>query len=328
MVISQAVKSLVLFRQMNKAIEVDHISVNYGSREVLKDISFDVIKGTIHGFLGPNGAGKTTTMRLITKLMSPKSGSIKIFVQDTNKADPLFHQKVGFLLENPPLYGDLKVKEYLYFVAQLKKIPREKISSRIDYCVEVLDLGEVTNRLLGNLSKGFKQRVGIAQAIINMPEIVILDEPTVGLDPQAVIEMRNLILKLKKEHTILLSSHLLHEMSLVCDEVTIISNGKIMDSGKIEDLRNRISKFKEIHIDLKSGGNELAQFLENSELIRKFTREQLNGHESFFINPATDEEIRPMLIEKAVSLGAEVMKLDLKQKTLEDIFISITEAHD
>lgn len=313
---------------MFKAIEVDKISAEYGSRCVLDEISFDVIKGNIHGFLGPNGAGKTTTMRLITNLMSQKSGEIKINGISNHECAHELNKTLGFLLEEPPLFQELTVHEYLLYIARLKRVSKDKLSEYVNYCIETLDLSEVKNRSIENLSKGYKQRVGIAQAIIHKPEIVILDEPTVGLDPKSVLEIRSLILKLKQNHTVLLSSHLLHEMSLVCDEVTIISNGKILATGKIDDLRDEIGKVQEIGIELLEECPGFSDYLEQNSKISSFEIIPDSNKCSYTIYPCVVEEMRHILISEGVKLGANILNVEKRQQTLEDIFISITEKND
>lgn len=310
---------------MNKAIEIENITLNYGTRNILKDISFHVDKGHIHGFLGPNGAGKTTTMKIITKLLTQDSGQVKLFGQDVGELKTTFNSRIGFLLEDPPLYNDLTVMEYLHFIAKIKKVPNDKIKDYINDCVESLDLSTVINRAIENLSKGFQQRVGIAQAIIHKPEIVILDEPTNGLDPQAMLEVRNLILRLKENHTILLSSHLLHEMSLVCDEVTIISHGKILASGNIDELKEKIGHTQEIHLELLE---ECPQFEKVINEFSKLSQVKKIDATRFMLVPNTSDEVRHEIVKLVNDSEAKLIKIDRKKYTLEDIFISITDTHD
>jgi ABC-2 type transport system ATP-binding protein len=310
---------------MNKAIEIDNITLNYGNRNILKDISFHVDKGHIHGFLGPNGAGKTTTMKVITKLLTQDSGQVKLFGQDVGELKTTFNSKIGFLLEDPPLYNDLTVMEYLDYIAKIKKVPSHKIKDYINDCVESLDLSSVIDRAIENLSKGFQQRVGIAQAIIHKPEIVILDEPTNGLDPQAMLEVRNLILKLKENHTILLSSHLLHEMSLVCDEVTIISQGKILASGNIDELKEKIGHTQEIHLELLE---ECPKFEKIINEFSKLSKVKKIDSTKYMLVPNTGDEVRHEIVKLVNESEAQLIKIDRKKYTLEDIFISITDRHD
>jgi ABC-2 type transport system ATP-binding protein len=310
---------------MNKAIELDNITLDYGTRKILKDISFNVVKGHIHGFLGPNGAGKTTTMKVITKLLTQDSGIVKLFGQNSDEVKTTFNGKIGFLLEDPPLYNDLTVMEYLTFIAKIKKVPREKVSTYINDCIEALDLSTVTNRAIENLSKGFQQRVGIAQAIIHKPDIVILDEPTNGLDPQAMLEVRNLILKLKENHTVLLSSHLLHEMSLVCDEVTIISQGRILASGNLEELKEKIGHTQEITLELLE---DCPDFDKELNAFSKLSKVRKNGPLGYLVVPNTSNEVRHEIVKMAIETSAKLIKIDSKSYTLEDIFLSITDSYD
>jgi ABC-2 type transport system ATP-binding protein len=208
---------------MEIAIKAEHLSKEYPGRTALSDFSFVVKKGTIHGFLGPNGAGKTTTMKILTGLISPTSGNYQI------------NGKIGFLPENPPLYQEMLVEDYLKFVLSIYS--NEKFNpDLIERALKLCGLENVRHRLIGNLSKGFKQKVGIAGAIVHMPEVIILDEPTVGLDPVAIVEIRNLIKSLKGEHTILFSSHQLHEVELLCEEITLIGQGHLLISGNIETI--------------------------------------------------------------------------------------------
>lgn len=214
------------------AISIDHVTKLYPGRAALNDISFVVKKGSIHGFLGPNGAGKSTTMKIISGLIPPTSGEFKL------------DGRVGFLPEHPPLYPNMSVSDYLKFVREIYQAEEVGCSTVIDVMIKT-GLSSVKNRLIGNLSKGYQQRVGIAQAIVHSPEIIILDEPTVGLDPVAISEIRELIRDLKQEHTILFSSHQLHDVELLCSDITLINQGRIVISGElskiVENLKTRLS---------------------------------------------------------------------------------------
>jgi ABC-2 type transport system ATP-binding protein len=308
------------------AIEVRNISLQYGDRLTLKNINFNVQEGHIHGFLGPNGAGKTSTMKVIANLLSPSSGEVLINSKDHKQIKNDFHNQIGFLLEDPPLYSDMNVKEYLTFIAKLKKVHKSKIVERLEYCKRVLDLETVFDRSIENLSKGFKQRVGIAQAIIHMPKIVILDEPTVGLDPYSVVEIRNLILNLKEQHTILLSSHLLHEMSLVCDEVTIIADGKILESGRIEDIENKLLTNNIIKIQTLFKPSEWIEFLSEHPSIKlssEVTRD--DGLHEYTIQATHNHELYSLIVEKSVEFKAKLISIEQTENTLEDIFIKVVE---
>ncbi|MAX66431.1 MAG: ABC transporter ATP-binding protein [Bacteriovoracaceae bacterium] len=311
---------------MKNTIILDRVCLEKGGRKILKEISFSVKSGSIHGLLGPNGAGKTSTLNLIAGLDKVSLGHIEIFdsaisqVQETDR--------IGFLLEYPTLYEEMLVKEYLEYLAKIRGIETQKISEHIEYCVEALDLKDVLNRSIENLSKGFKQRIGIAQAIVHKPDLVILDEPTVGLDPQAVVEMRNFILRLKGEHTVLLSSHLLHEMSLVCDEVTIISEGKIVASGEIEKLEERIQEITHVELEVMNHDDDLIDLIENFEGIELVKTDVRANSLLLLLSLTSAYELRPKLIEVLVEKKYDVLKLSKKQHSLEDIFMKVTEKDD
>jgi ABC-2 type transport system ATP-binding protein len=306
-----------------KAIEVDDITKVFGGREVLKNVSFTVEKGSVHGFLGPNGAGKTTTMRVITDLLRPDSGEVRINGVKNCGGLTGTNNSIGFLLEDPPLYKDMLVKEYLTFVGALKKVSSSEIRKNLDYCISALDLSSVYNRSIENLSKGFKQRVGIAQALIHMPEILILDEPTAGLDPQSVVEIRNLILELRNEHTIIISSHLLHEMSLVCDQVTIISEGSIKETGTIKDLRSRLAGKLKIIIKSQNRSDEFSKFLIDFPGILTVDIEETGDEILHYLQYAGGDEIRTVLLEKAFEFNTQPLGLEQSEYSLEEIFLRI-----
>lgn len=217
-------------------IEVKNLVKRYGDHVAVEDLSFKIEKGKIYGFLGPNGAGKSTTMNIITGYIASTEGEVSIngydILEDAEKAKKC----IGYLPEMPPLYFDMTVLEYLEFAADLKKIPRKQKCGMIEEVMEMVKITDMQNRLIKNLSKGYRQRVGLAQAILGYPEVIILDEPTVGLDPKQIIEIRNLIKELKKKHTVILSSHILSEVSAICDYILIISHGKLVASDTPENL--------------------------------------------------------------------------------------------
>lgn len=217
-------------------IEIKNLVKKYGNHVAVDDISFTVEEGKIYGFLGPNGAGKSTTMNMITGYIGNTSGSITVNGHDILTEPEEAKKSIGYLPEQPPLYVDMTVIEYLLFVAELKKISKEKRREMVDEAMELTKLMDVSGRMIKNLSKGYKQRVGFAQAVLGMPEIIILDEPTVGLDPVQIIEIRDLIKELGKNHTVILSSHILSEIEAVCDYIFIISKGKLVASDTLENL--------------------------------------------------------------------------------------------
>jgi len=257
-------------------IEINNLTKRYGDFLAVDDISFNVEKGKILGFLGPNGAGKTTTMRIITGFMPPSEGNVTISGYDVLDEPLLTKNKIGYLPETPPLYLDMTVSEYLNFAGLLKQVPNQKIKAAVDNACSKVDINDVKNKVIKALSKGYKQRVGLAQAIIHDPEVLILDEPTIGLDPIQIREVRDLIKSLAGNHTIVLSTHILPEVDMTCDEVVIIKKGKIIAQDTPKNLSKKMNKssLEEIFIDLISeSGLEkkwkiLLQYLtENLDLI-------------------------------------------------------------
>jgi ABC-2 type transport system ATP-binding protein len=232
-------------------IEVRNLVKEYGEYTAVRNISFTVAKGEILGFLGPNGAGKTTTMRMITGALPPTSGTVVIAGFDILEKPLDVKKRIGYLPETPPLYMDFSVESYLKFVAKIKGVEKSLQTENREWAVEKCGLKDVRKRLIGNLSKGFRQRVGLAQAIINKPDVLILDEPTVGLDPNQIREIRSMIQELSKEHTIILSTHILPEVTMICDRATIIQNGKIVKEGTIAEL-TREKSLEEVFVELIS----------------------------------------------------------------------------
>jgi ABC-2 type transport system ATP-binding protein len=232
-------------------IEACALSKSYGELHAVNGISFRVDRGEILGFLGPNGAGKTTTMRMLTGALPPTSGTAIVAGFDILEKPLEVKKRIGYLPETPPLYLDLHVTSYLKFVTKIKGIPAAERAERLEWAISRCGLGEVRKRVIGNLSKGFRQRVGLAQAIINKPEVLVLDEPTIGLDPRQIREIRELIQELSKEHTIILSTHILPEVTMICNRAVIINRGKIVREGTVADL-TRDRTLEELFVDLIS----------------------------------------------------------------------------
>lgn len=274
-------------------IEIKNLVKKYGNHVAVDDISFTVEPGKVYGFLGPNGAGKSTTMNMITGYIGNTSGSIVINGHDILAEPEEAKSCIGYLPEIPPLYMDMTVTEYLQFVAELKKIPKADRAESIDAAIEMTKLEDVAERMIKNLSKGYKQRVGLAQAVLGFPEIIILDEPTVGLDPVQIIEIRELIKELGKEHTVILSSHILSEIQAVCDYVFIISKGKLVASDTTDNLLKNMSKANETaELVIKGALKDLEKVLETLEA-------------------ETDKKFQ--------------MELRTSTKSLEDVFIELTQ---
>jgi len=217
-------------------IEVKNLCKSYGDYKAVIDVSFSAAKGDIVGFLGPNGAGKTTTIRMLSTYLPPTSGTATVAGYDVISQADEVRRRIGYLPENPPLYGEMTVREYLKFVGEIKGVPRAQLASRIDEVLERCFIKDVRNKLCQHLSRGYRQRVGLAQAIIHQPQVIILDEPTSGLDPRQIIEIRQLIKSLGQDHTVLLSTHILPEVSMVCNKVVIISRGRVVMESRLSDL--------------------------------------------------------------------------------------------
>ena len=244
-------------------IQIENLVKKYGANVAVNDLNLDIEGGKVYGFLGPNGAGKSTTMNIITGYIGATNGTVKIDGFDIYKESKKAKSKVGYLPEQPPIYQELTVAEYLKFVAELKKIPKRERKEAIYNAVEKTGIREVENRLIKNLSKGYKQRVGIAQAIIDMPEIIILDETTVGLDPNQIVEIRNLIKSLGEDHTVILSSHLLTEVSEVCEYIYIINDGQLVAEGTEEELTKDVDgdrKLEQVFIQLTMNEPEVEEY--------------------------------------------------------------------
>lgn len=305
-------------------IEINNLVKRYGKICAVDDISFTVRKGEIVGFLGPNGAGKSTTMNIINGCLASTSGSVKICGYDILENPMEAKAKIGFLPENPPLYMDMTVDEYLFFVAELKGVPKKEREQHIREICELIKIDHVRSRLVGNLSKGYRQRVGLAQAIVGNPEVLILDEPTVGLDPTQIIEIRNLIKKLSKKHTILLSSHILPEVSAVCDRIVIINKGKISAINTPDNLANSINKASTYSISVvgtKSIVEEAIRSVNGVKSLKVIAKKQ--GYNEFAFE--IDEEVDPRrgIFFALAKLQCAIIELKPLDITLEDVFIHI-----
>lgn len=307
-------------------IEVNHLTKKYGSHFAVNDLSFTVEKGQIYGFLGPNGAGKSTTMNIITGYLAATSGTVTINGFDIMKQPEEAKKCVGYLPELPPLYQDMTVNEYLKFSAQLKKVKKEEQGKQIQEIMDATHIAEMKGRLIKNLSKGYKQRVGLAQAMIGYPEIIILDEPTVGLDPKQIIEIRDLIKGLKERHTIILSSHILSEVSAVCDHILIISNGKLVASDSPDNLSNRMNGEGELELEVKGNKEKLEGILKQLPSILSYDFEEEKDVIKAKLKVGTEEDIREPLFYLLAREKMPIMKMVLSTSSLEDIFLKLTDA--
>ncbi len=307
-------------------IEVKNLTKRYGKHLAVDDLSFTVEKGQIYGFLGPNGAGKSTTMNIMTGYLGATSGEILINGHDILREPQEAKKCIGYLPEQPPLYMEMTVWEYLNFAAELKKIPKDEVKKQIEKVAKLTRLEEVQNRLIHNLSKGYKQRVGLAQAILGFPEIIILDEPTVGLDPKQIIEIRELIRTLAKNHTVILSSHILAEVREVCDYIMIIAKGKLVASDTPENLENLMSGTGHVELEAKTSMEKARAILKEIPQISKAEyQEETKESVTMRIESEGQSDIREQLFFAFAKEGIPLLTLKLNKSTLEDIFLELTQ---
>ena len=306
-------------------IEITNLSKNYGDRPCLKNISFSVKKGEILGFLGPNGAGKTTTMSIITGYLSYTQGSVKVGGMEVLENPLEVKKKIGYLPELPPLYMDMTVTEYLLFVYDLKKVTLDKIKHLTDI-MKTVGIYDVKGRLIKNLSKGYKQRVGFASALVGDPEILILDEPTVGLDPKQIIEIRNVIKELGKNKTVIISSHILQEISAICDRVVIINGGKIVAEDTPDNLSLEHTTKQQLSIRIAGERQKIINTLESIEGVRAVKEVGIKENDSydFIIDVSGGLDIRKPLFNTLASKGLPILMLNASKMSLEDVFIELT----
>lgn len=308
-------------------IKVENLVKKYGNHIAVDNLAFEVQKGQIYGFLGPNGAGKSTTMNIMTGYLAATSGTVKINGFDILTQPEEAKKCIGYLPEMPPLYPEMTVYEYLCFVAELKKVPKVERKEQIQEIMQMVEIADVEQRLIKNLSKGYKQRVGLAQAIIGYPDVIILDEPTVGLDPKQIIEIRSLIKKLAEKHTIILSSHILSEVSTVCDHIMIISKGKLVASDSPEGLQKLMVKSVEIEVTALGEKEKADQILNQVEHIESFTFEETAEENAIKVRIVTEDnrDIRKELSVALTNGDMPVLSMNRVEQTLEDIFLQLTD---
>lgn len=310
-------------------IKVEKLVKMYGDHAAVNDLSFEVKKGQIYGFLGPNGAGKTTTMNIMTGYLAPTEGKVTINSYDMSAQAEKAKKCIGYLPEIPPVYPDMTVYEYLRFVAELKKVPKKEREQQIQDIMQRVEITDVEERLIRNLSKGYKQRVGLAQAIIGYPEVIILDEPMVGLDPKQIIEIRTLIKKLAKDqHTIILSSHILSEISTLCDHIMIISKGRLAASDSPEGLQKLMVKSAEIEVSALGTRQKAEQILSKINHIQSYTFEENAEENSITIKIVTegDTDIRKEISVALTKGDMPVLSMNKIEQSLEDIFLQLTDS--
>lgn len=303
-------------------IEVTHLSKDYGPHRAISDLSFQVTKGDVVGLLGPNGAGKSTTMKIITGFMAPTSGIARVAGFDVFEAPLEVKKRIGYLPEAPPIYGDMYVRDYLEYVADLKQVPSQRKKQGVDAAIEKTHLGDVQGRLIQNLSKGFRQRVGIAQALVSDPEVLVLDEPTVGLDPKQVAEIRDLIKSLKGQHTIILSTHILSEVQATCENVIIINKGRIVLQDSIEHLAHMEKGRNRLNVRLRNAAPTLATELQQ---VGSFVSGHPGGSDKeWSLDVAGDEAAVAKVAEFLALSKYGLLEFTPQKLDLEDVFIKAT----
>ena len=302
-------------------IEVKNLTRYYGTRRAINNISFQIEKGEVVGFLGPNGAGKSTTMNIISCILPASSGSAKINGFDTFEQSLEIRKVIGYLPETPPLYSDMIVADYLNFAAGIRGVDAKRISSSVDRVIEKCSLKDVSRRIIGRLSKGYQQRVGLAQAMIHDPEILILDEPTIGLDPIQIIEIRKLIHELTAEHTIILSSHILPEITQICKRVIIINEGEIAAVDSLGGLAASLRKSERLSLTVRNSENNVAEQLNGLDQVISATNSEGN---QYLIECALRSNLQDKIAKLALENNWGIVELKPVSMTLEDIFLKLT----
>jgi ABC-2 type transport system ATP-binding protein len=315
-------------------IKVESLTKRYARTVAVDGISFEVEKGRIVGFLGPNGAGKTTTMRVLTCFMPPTSGTARVAGFDVLEQPLEVKKRIGYLPETPPLYPEMEVVEYLRFVGRLKGIPKSALNRRVDEVSERCAITDVRTRLLGKLSRGYRQRVGLAQAIIHNPDVLILDEPTAGLDPKQINETRRLIKSLAGDHTIILSTHILPEVEQTCEQVIIIDKGKLVATDSVENLTHRLRGSETIAVEVapRNGLLETAEVQRRLEQVpgvsRVIFKETRDNRHRFEVESLEGRSVRGDLARSVVEAGWDLVELHATALSLEQIFLQLTASED
>jgi ABC-2 type transport system ATP-binding protein len=309
-------------------IKVEHLTKRYAGHTAIKDLSFEVGKGEIMGFLGPNGAGKTTTMRILASFMPPTSGRATIAGFDIFRQSLQARSHLGYMPENVPLYNDMRVTEYLDYRAALKGVPHRRISERVGDVKELCGVKDVEKKLIGNLSKGYRQRVGLADALLHEPDLLILDEPTIGLDPNQIRQVRELIRNLGKQHTILLSTHILPEVEMTCSRVIIIHKGRIEACDTPENLLGQIRQAGGVVIEAKVGSDNGAEELKKITGVRDVTTGSDGDWKIFSLRVESGADVREEIFRLATARRWSVRELSQRRATLEDVFVEITHSDE
>ena len=322
-------------------IEVENLTKNYGPIRALEDISFRIEKGEVVGFLGPNGAGKTTTMRILTCFMPASSGRATVAGYDVFKESLDVRKRIGYLPENIPLYPEMTVSKYLKYISKIKGLPRSRRADRLDLAVEACGLTERRNQIIGQLSKGYRQRVGLAQALIHDPDVMIFDEPTSGLDPRQIIEIRELIKDLGKEHTIILSTHILPEASMTCERLIVINEGRIAGDVKLsegkaisidagEHVESALNEGKTLYLEVDGPPEEVSTALDSVPSVDRVEDRGTSesNHPVFHASYDAETDARPEIAATIVRNGWSLLEMRAIEETLEEIFLRLTSGSD
>ena len=308
-------------------IQVEGVTKRYGTTTAVNNISFAVERGEIVGFLGPNGAGKTTTMRILTGFLPPSEGKASVAGFDVLEEPIEVKKRIGYLPESPPVYTEMEVDSYLEFVARIKGIPSAEVASRVDAALERVSIGHVRSKLIGKLSKGYRQRVGLAQALIHSPDVLILDEPTVGLDPKQIIEIRELIQSLAGEHTIMLSTHILSEVASTCNRIIILNEGEIEASDTPENLTARLQGSESVELEIDGPTEEIEARLTALEDVQRVLRgSDAHGRSRWTVETGANQGLKAELARVIVESGWGLYGMRSVGMSLEDIFLKLTAA--
>lgn len=305
-------------------IEVRNLTKTYPGATALDDISFSISKGEIVGFLGPNGAGKSTTMRILTGFIPPTSGSATVAGFDVVRQSLEVRRRVGYLPENNPLYSEMRVGEYLSFRATLRQVPASRRAAAVDSALERCGLTDVRRRIVGHLSKGYRQRIGVADAIVHDPEIVILDEPTIGLDPNQIRHIRKVIRELGKERTVILSTHILSEVEKMCSRVLIINRGRLITDGTPLDILKRTTTGR-IRLDLRGDATGVREALQRIPGVNSVVEVAAGDERSFLIESRNESTLMPEIIRRAAEAKWDVLEVGPERLSLEDAFFELTD---
>jgi len=302
-------------------IQVQNLTKLYGPNKAIQGLNFSIAKGEVVGFLGPNGAGKSTTMKIITGSMAPSSGLAQVAGFDVFENPIEVKKRVGYLPETPPLYLDMYVEDYLQYVAELKGVTKEKLKSSVDLSLEKTNLQDVRKRLIQNLSKGFRQRVGIAQALVSNPEILILDEPTVGLDPKQVAEIRHLLQELRGQHTIVLSTHILPEVQAICERIIIINKGQIVAQDSLQNLSNLKTGARRVNLRVRRGEN-ISACLSAVPGVRSIDAGA--SPLEWTLQTTDSEDVIELVAKEVIERGYGLLEISSARADLEDVFLKLT----